>query len=61
MSEVNLFDVSLANWLHAHAMPRGYAVFAIISDAGSPVALSVVGIVVAIVLVVKQRGLVLAG
>ena len=55
------FDVSLANWLHAHAMPRGYAVFAIISDAGSPVALSVVGIVVAIVLVVKQRGLVLAG
>jgi len=38
------FDVTLLDWLHAHATPTGYAIFNAISFLGSSVAMTVLGL-----------------
>jgi membrane protein DedA with SNARE-associated domain/membrane-associated phospholipid phosphatase len=55
------FDVTLLNWLHAHATPTGYAIFNAISVLGSPVAMAVVALGVGALLVARRRWIVLGG
>ncbi len=55
------FDVRLLDWVHAHATPAGYAVSNAISLLGSPVAMTVLALGVALLLGVRRRWTVLAG
>ena len=55
------FDVTLLDWIHAHATPAGYAVFNAISLLGSPVVLTVLALTVALVLGVRRHWIVLGG
>src|SRR3989454_730733 len=55
------FDVTLLDWIHAHATPAGYAVFNAISLLGSPLVLTVLALAVALVLGVRRHWIVLGG
>lgn len=55
------FDLTLLEWLHARATPAGYDIFNAISLLGSGVALTAVGLVVAVVLGVQRQWFVLTG
>jgi undecaprenyl-diphosphatase len=55
------FDVSLADWMHAHASPLGDAVSSAISLAGSPVAIGVQAIAGAAFLLARRQWIVLLG
>src|SRR2546428_1951278 len=55
------FDLSRADWMHAHATPLGYAVSSAISLAGSPVAMAVLALAAAAILSARRRWIVLLG
>jgi len=55
------FDVTLLEWLHAHATPAGYAVFNAISLLGSPVTLTILALAVGFVLAARRERILLAG
>jgi undecaprenyl-diphosphatase len=55
------FDLSLADGMHAHATPLGYAVGSAISLAGSPVAMAVLALAGAVFLLVRRQWIVLLG
>ncbi|HEX6536463.1 MAG TPA: bifunctional DedA family/phosphatase PAP2 family protein [Gemmatimonadaceae bacterium] len=58
---LTLLDLRLATWLRAHALPLVDRIARVVSDLGSPAAMAVLAIVVAIVLVRRRRWIVLAG
>lgn len=58
---ITRFDLSLLDWLQAHATPAGQTIARSVSELGSGVALSAMGLAVAIVLAVRREGLFLAG
>src|SRR5918912_1123284 len=58
---LTLFDVTLADWMHAHATPMGYRIFEVVSLVGSPVVLAVLAAAVAVVLARRREWLVLSG
>ena len=51
------FDFAVLDWLHAHASPTGLAIARAISAVGSPAAIAVLGLGVAVVLAVRRQGL----
>jgi undecaprenyl-diphosphatase len=55
------FDVTLLDWLHAHATPAGYTIFNAISLLGSSVAMTVLGLGVAVLLGIRRQWPVLGG
>jgi len=55
------FDVTLLDWLHAHATPAGYTIFRAISFLGSSVAMTALGLGVAILLGARRQWVVLGG
>ncbi len=55
------FDVALLDWLHAHATPAGYTIFKAISFLGSSVAMTVLGLGVALLLGARRQWVVLGG
>ena len=55
------FDLSLADWMRAHATPLGHAVASAISLAGSPVAMAVLALTVAAILLARRQWIVLLG
>jgi membrane-associated phospholipid phosphatase len=55
------FDVTLLDWVRAHATPAGYAVFTAISLLGSPVAMTVLALGVGLLLGVRHQWIVLGG
>jgi membrane protein DedA with SNARE-associated domain/membrane-associated phospholipid phosphatase len=55
------FDVSLHDWMRAHALPIGYRVFVAISRFGSGVAMAAIGVAVGLILVRHGRWIVLGG
>ncbi len=55
------FDVTLLEWLHAHATPAGYAVFNAISLLGSPVTLTILALAVGLLLAARRQWILLAG
>jgi undecaprenyl-diphosphatase len=55
------FDLSLADWTHAHATPVGYSVARALSILGSPAVLAVPAVVVAVILVARRQWIVLLG
>jgi undecaprenyl-diphosphatase len=55
------FDVTLLEWFHAHTTRTGLGIFAAISLLGSPLAITALGVLISIVLVVRRSWLVLIG
>ena len=55
------FDVTLLEWLHAHATPAGYAVFNAISLLGSPMTLTILALGVGVLLASRRQWTLLAG
>ncbi|HXM38560.1 MAG TPA: phosphatase PAP2 family protein [Gemmatimonadales bacterium] len=55
------FDVTVLEWLHAHATPAGVAVFAAISRLGSPVTMTVLAVAVSLLLASRRAWIVLGG
>ena len=55
------FDVTLLNWLHAHATTAGYAVFNAISLLGSGVAMTVLALGVGLLLAARRQWILLGG
>jgi membrane protein DedA with SNARE-associated domain/membrane-associated phospholipid phosphatase len=55
------FDVTLLDWLHAHATATGYAVFNTISSLGSPVTLTILAVGVGFVLAARREWILLTG
>jgi undecaprenyl-diphosphatase len=55
------FDMTLLDWLHAHATPVGYTIFNAISLLGSSVVMTVLGLGVALRLGVRRQWIVLGG
>jgi len=55
------FDLTLLDWLHAHATPTGYAVFNAISALGSPVTLTILALAVGLVLAAGRQWVLLGG
>ena len=55
------FDVSLHDWMRAHALPVGYRAFVAVSRFGSGVAMAAIAIAVGLILVRHRRWIVLGG
>jgi undecaprenyl-diphosphatase len=55
------FDVSLLNWLHAHATPAGYTIFNAISLLGSPVTLTILALGGGLLLATRREWILLGG
>src|SRR5467141_3402878 len=55
------FDVTLLDWIHAHATPAGYAVFNAISLLGSPVTLTILALGVGLLLAARRQWILLGG
>lgn len=55
------FDVTLLDWVHAHATPAGYAIFDGISLLGSPVAMTVLALGVGLLLTARRQWIILGG
>ncbi len=55
------FDLTLLAWFHAHATASGLKIFAAISVLGSPLAMTVLGVAVALLLAARHSWLLLAG
>src|SRR5216684_1499039 len=55
------FDVTLLEWLHAHATPAGYAVFNAISLLGSPMTLTILALGVGLLLASRRQWILLGG
>jgi len=55
------FDVTLLEWLHAHATPAGYAIFNAISLLGSPMTLTILALGVGVLLASRRQWTLLAG
>lgn len=53
-------DIAIDAWVHAHVTPTGMAVSRAISDGGSPVVMTVIGVIGGIVLIVRGRTTMLA-
>jgi undecaprenyl-diphosphatase len=58
---LTLFDVTLLDWMRAHATPAGYAIFNAISLLGSLVAMTVLALGVGLLLGVRRQWIVLGG
>lgn len=54
-------DLTVLEWLHAHATPAGYAIFKVITLLGSAVAMWALGLAGAVVLAVRRQRIVLVG
>jgi membrane-associated phospholipid phosphatase len=54
-------DRSLLEWLHSHATPTGVAFFLIISQLGSPAAMTILALIGATFLIVRREWILLAG
>lgn len=55
------FDLSLLEWVHAHATPAGYAIFNTISLLGSPVTLTPLALGMGLLLAARRQWIFLAG
>lgn len=55
------FDVTLLEWLHAHSTATGTKVFVAISSLASPLVMTVLGVLIAIILALRRSWLLLAG
>jgi membrane-associated phospholipid phosphatase len=55
------FDLSLLNWVHSRATPAGYSIAQAISDLGSPLALTILALGVAILLAARRQWVLLTG
>jgi hypothetical protein len=55
------FDVTLLEWLHVHSKATGTKVFVAISSLASPLVMTVLGVLVAIILALRRSWLLLAG
>ncbi|MHB1071312.1 MAG: bifunctional DedA family/phosphatase PAP2 family protein [Gemmatimonadaceae bacterium] len=58
---LTIVDLELARWFRAHAFPMGDRLGRLVTDAGSPVAMAVLALVVAAVLARRHRWIVIAG
>jgi len=55
------FDMALLDWMHAHATPAGYAFFNAITLLGSPVAMTVLALALALFLARHREWILLGG
>jgi undecaprenyl-diphosphatase len=58
---ITQFDLTLLNWLQAHRGPAGDQVFRAISALGSPLAMIILALGVAVILGIRRQGLLLQG
>ncbi|HLZ46201.1 MAG TPA: phosphatase PAP2 family protein [Gemmatimonadales bacterium] len=58
---ITVFDLSLLNWLQAHATPTGHAIAVDVSRLGTGITLSALGLLVALLLAIRRAWLLLEG
>jgi len=54
------FDLALTTWIRAHTTPLGDRIFTVVSLIGSPIAMAAVGMIGAVIIIVRRKWLELA-
>ena len=54
------FDLAVTTWIRAHTTPLGDRIFTVVSLIGSPIAMAAVGMIGAVLIIVRRKWLVLA-